>query len=659
MARSNKFDPSELISEFQNSGMDPSLFEEVDERHLKLAPNFLTWVTGPQFLNSLILPKQISIGTLLFGEYCPRCSKEDYIDHLYDESIGEIKQNVIFLEFGKCPQCGVTRYELFQSKELQEFNELVGCQGQRSGKSKGVGLIATYILHRFLCIPNPLRYFNQPAGEILTGTFSALSADQAEKNLWESFTGFIDSSPWFSNYHKFLKDESKRLKTELFTRRKSYLMYHHKKIIFQFTGSHAKMLRGATRIFASIDELGWFISDDTKDLQIMNADEVYASLSNSLATMRMKHRNIMNESRYNSPPIIMANISSPSSAKDKIMSLIKASKQNQKILAIHEPSWRCNPDYTYESLREEFSHLDDVKFMRDFGAEPPIESSPFLADPQSIDRIATIEHAPKFEVDIVRDIDGMGDKFISGKLNIKSAEKLTPRLISLDLGHSKNGLAMCVFSIGPDSKLRVDSIVSITPEKGRNINISHFFENVTLPLVQNYYIVHVFFDRWQSLDQVSRLRDMKVDANQYSLKYREMEEIRGVVQNKGVAIPKMDHSMGFYVDKWTEDTFEFEDSPSAALGLQMLTVRDLGHRMAKPLQGDDDIFRAFCLGVNRINDPKIRKMYTAGPRSTPGAQSVMPLGTVISKADRGYNNQGLVQTEKGTLGAIFSKKKNR
>lgn len=653
------FNPAELINEFRESGLDPSLFEKVDERHLQQAKNFLEWVNSPTFLNSLILPKQISIGTLLFAEYCPRCSTEGYVEDMpYDASIGEIKTNVVFLEHGKCPKCSATRFEMLKSGELQEFNELVGCQGQRSGKSKGVGLIATYILHRFLCIPNPLRHYNQPAGEMLTGTFSALSADQAERNLWESFMGFIDSSPWFNNYHMFLKEEGKRLKTELLTKRKSFIMYNHKKIVFQYTGSHAKMLRGATRIFASIDELGWFIADDNKkDLQIMNADEVYNSLANSLATMRMKYKQIFSEKGYNSPPIIMANISSPSSAKDKIMSLIKDAKYNQKILAIHEPTWKCNPDYTYKGLREEYAHMDDVAFMRDFGAEPPIESNPFLEDSSFIDRIAVIESAPKFEVEIVRDRDGMGDNFISGRLNVISADKLTPRLVALDLGHSKNGLAMVVFSLGPDGKLRVDQIFALEPERGRNINIAHFFEHVTVPLVQNFYIPHVFFDRWQSLDQVSRLRDLKVDANQYSLKYREMEEIKGIVKNKGVILPAMDEDMQYYIDKWMENDLSFEDSPTANLGIQLLTVRDLGHRMAKPLQGDDDIFRAFCLGLNRINDPKIRKKYAEGPIGSAGGGSIMPLGSVYSRSDKSHGNRGVVQGDSGSLGVVVSKKR--
>lgn len=437
-------------------------------------------------------------------------------------------------------------------------------------------------------------------------------------------------------------------------------MYNHKKIVFQYTGSHAKMLRGATRIFASIDELGWFIADENKkDLQIMNADEVYNSLANSLATMRMKYKQIHNKQKYNNPPIIMANISSPSSAKDKIMTLIKAAKYNSKILPIHEPTWKCNPDYTYENLKEEYSHMDDADFMRDFGAEPPIESSPFMNDPTDIDRISVVEVSPKFEVEIVRDRDGMGDKFISGKLNILSGDRLTPRMISFDLGHTKNGMAMVVLSLGPDSKMRVDSIFCLEPEKGRSINIAHFFENVTVPLVKNFHIAHVFFDRWQSLDQVSRLRDMKVDANQYSLKYREMEEIKGVVKNKGIMLPIMEEKMSFYVDKWMENDLSFEDSPTANLGIQLLTVRDLGHRMAKPLMGDDDIFRAFCLGVNRMSDSKIRKKYFDGPRGSGGGQSVMPLGAVISRSDKSFNSRGMIQGDRGALGTVISSKKRK
>ena len=51
------FNPADLINEFRKSGLDPALFEKVDERHLTQAKNFLDWVNGPQFLNSLIYIK--------------------------------------------------------------------------------------------------------------------------------------------------------------------------------------------------------------------------------------------------------------------------------------------------------------------------------------------------------------------------------------------------------------------------------------------------------------------------------------------------------------------------------------------------------------------------------------------------------------------------
>lgn len=664
MARKKeKFSPAELIKEFQHSGLDPSLFEEVDERHLQQAPNFIEWVTHPKFLNTSILPSQVMIGTKLFAEHCPRCSKPGYLDDLLGESLGEIKQNVAFLEFGKCPKCGVTRYELFQEQEINDYNEFVGILGQRSGKSKGVGLLSTYVLHRLLCIPNPLRYFNQPAGEMLVGTFSAMTADQAERNLWQSFMGFIDASPWFQNYHKFLKDEEKRLKTELLVKRKSFILYNHKNVTFHYTGSQDRKMRGATRIWGTIDELGWFTSDESKsDAQIMNADAVYTALVNSLATMRMKHKKIFGENNYNVPPIIMANISSPSSVKDKIMRLLKDSKNTSRMLALQKPTWACNPDFTKKDLRDEYSHYDDVTFMRDFGAEPPLESSPFLDDSQVIDKVAVLEQRKRFWVEVIRDKDSMGDQFLSGKLHIERKDPVTPRMITFDLGHSKNGLGMSMFSVGPDGKARLDYIFGLYPERGRNINLAHFFDNVTLPLVQNFNIAHVFFDRWQSLDQIARLRDMKVDASSYSLKYREMEDCKGMLKNKGILIPKIDEheKVNHFVSLWVDNDLDPYENPVAQLAIQLLTVRDLGYKMLKPLEGDDDLFRSFCLGINRLSDPKVRKVYKDGANVGAGGQSVAPLGVVRSKVRGGPglgSGRQTIQGENGVIGSVGSQRK--
>jgi len=637
--KKQKFSPADLLEDMLSVNFDPSVFNAVDDRDFPKAPNFLEWCIGPQFLNTRVLPKQVAIAAELFSDWCPRCSNPGYINTLYDQSIGEIQDNIQFLEHGKCPKCKATRFELIDGKELVFHNELAGANGQRSGKSKLVGLIGSYCTHRFLKIPNPLQYFRQPSGERLIGTFSGMTLGQAVQNLWSSYQNFIEASPWFQQYHKFLESEGKRLSTELYHNLKTSVGYPLKQMFWHATGSQDRKMRGATRIFCAVDELGWFISDDQGELQNMSADGVYTALSNSMTTMRIKYRQLWGPDDYDAPPVIMANVSSPSSAKDKIMRLYKSSTTNPRILGVNYATWESNPDVSYEALREEFSHEDEKVFMRDFGAQPPIATNPFLSDPDVIDRIATGPRISQLEPIFSTELDSFSTPFKTVKALIKTKDKTTPRLISLDLGYHKNAYAFCMFSLTPDFKPKLDIGVTVTPENKMRANLVHIFEHWVMPIVEHFNIKYAFFDRWQSIDQIERLREKKVDASIHSLTYKEMDAVRGTIISEGVIIPRLDSPMNDYVKEYVQNDDFTADNPSATLGMQLLTVRDTKSKFLKPLVGDDDLFRAFCLGVLKINDKKIKTEFKT-VRTQAVSQSSVPLGMVKTKSSGygGHNN---------------------
>jgi len=655
MSEEEVFSPYDIFENLKKNDLDPSIFETIDERDFPKAPNFLEFAIGPNFLNTLILPKQIEVGTKLFCDWCPKCSKPYYIDTLFDQSVGNIKDNIVFLEFGICPQCKSNRYELIKSGELIFRNELVGVAGQRSGKTKLVGLISAYVNHCFLKIPNPIRTFNQTTGDILSGTFSALSLDHAYRNLWKAFKGFIDGSPWFQNYHRFLKGEEKRLGVELLHELKTSIMYGHKHLLWNATGSQDRKMRGDTRIFGAIDELGWMISDEHKiDLQNMNADAIYTALSNSLTTMRTKFKQIYGANNFDIPPIIMANISSPSSVKDKIMRLSKEAKKNDRILAFHLATWEANADYTYESLREEMAHIDELTFDRDFGANPPLASNPYIPEPRFIDKIAVGEPL-NVVCNEYTEKDFLGDSYKSAKLLPPKPDKIIPRLVSFDLGSTKNSLAVCLFSLTPELKPKLDFAFSVRPENRIRANIAKFFDDFTIPLITNYTIKHAFFDRWQSLDQIERLKSMGVDAQIHSLTYKEMDAIRGAIISQSIIIPKLRYPMEKYVREYIDDINHID--PLGTLGIQLLTVRDMGHKMAKPLLGDDDLFRAFALGATKLADPKIKEEYLKYAMPSKTGHNIAYLGTVrIRSVGGGGMGIGNIEGESGRqLGTIRSR----
>lgn len=530
-----------------------------------------------------------------------------------------------------------------------------------SGKTKLVGLIAAYVNHRFLKIPNPIRSFNQTSGDILSGTFSALSMDHSYRNLWQAFRGFMDGSPWFQNYHRFIKGEEKRLGVELLHELKASIFYSHKHIMWSATGSQDRKMRGDTRIFAAIDELGWMISDEQKtDLQNMNADAIYTALSNSLTTMRTKFNRVYTKDNFDIPPILMTNISSPSSVKDKIMRLSKEAKRNDRILAVQCATWEMNPDYTYESLREEMSHIDELTFERDFGGNPPLASNPYLSEPRIVDKIATGELFSGLSCVEYIEKDFLGDPYKSVRLTVNKADKVTPRLVSFDLGSMKNSLAVCLFSLTQDLKPKLDFafVVRPDPKAKTRANIAKFFEDFTVPLVTHFSIKHAFFDRWQSLDQIERLKGMGVNAQVYSVTYKEMDSIRGAIFSQSLIIPKLAHSMDTYVSEYIDDVQHMD--ALALLGLQFLTVRDLGHKMSKPLLGDDDVFRAFVLGATKLSDPKIKEEYLKAGLATKTGHTVAHLGTVRVRGagSGGLGMSGNIEGDGGKLlGTIRSRRR--
>jgi hypothetical protein len=624
------FDTSSILKQLQTQNLDPSLFDRIDERDIPKAPNFITWVTSPVFLNTRVLPKQVEISSKLLVDYCPTCSKPGYIDNLFDQSIGNIRDNIMFLEHGVCPKCRITRFDIVKQNRMQLRNELALAIGQRAGKSKEVGLLATYSLHRFLKIPHPIRTYNLPTGELLMGTFSALTADQAKDNLWEPFKGFVDAAPWFQGYHAFLKEQSKKHSIEFLKDLTTFLFYGHKKILFHFTGSQDKKLRGRTRIYAAIDELGWMTTEESKSASsMMNADATYTALSNSLATMRIKTQALWDHTSFDLPPVLMVNASSPSSAKDKIMRLVKDSQVNPKILAYNLPTWEMNPDYTFESLREEFAHVDDLTFNRDFGAEPPLSDKPFLTEARFIDKLATAEPLKSVYIEIVEKVDPFGDVFKTVKPVFERGhmECRVPRILSADLGHTKNAFGLTVLSLH-EGKPKLDLAMAIIPEKKKRIGLSDVFENFILPLCAHLNIGYAFFDRWQSLVSMEALRQKGVDAQIYSVNYAEMDAVRSAILSQGIVFQKMSRPLGELVQLYLQSEQKVYYDHMANLGIQLLTVRDFGTKIGKPLTGDDDLFRALALGVTKVSDKKVREFLEKGPTITPSGHNVKALATV-------------------------------
>jgi hypothetical protein len=307
--------------------------------------------------------------------------------------------------------------------------------------------------------------------------------------------------------------------------------------------------------------------------------------------------------------------------------------------------------------------MNDLEFYRDFGAEPPIAADPFIADTKVIDRVAQLQPKPLFEVQPVLGTDGIGDEFKSAQLRMITQDRATPRMLCFDLGYKKNALAFCLFSLAPDSKIQLDYCFELSPTKDRPVNSVHFFENVTVPIVKNFNIKFAFFDRWQSMDQVQRLKDLGVDAKIYSLTYKDIDAVRGAILSQGVSIPKLDSATSDVVRDWLASDNINHLGANALLAIQFLTVRDFGTKMMKPLDGDDDIFRAYCLGVIKMQDPVIKGFFQNSPQTLKTGHSVNSFACVRTRngnfANTGSIGGGSLQYGQNTQVATIRTRSNK
>jgi hypothetical protein len=284
--RGDLLDPTELLLEAISKGLDAG-YAEIDDRDIPKANNIVEWLTSPEFLNIKPYAKQIQDALHVFTAACYFCSDTEYlVDIPVDAKIPNILDRSTLMKRGKCPKCGRRVMDMRHEWCLDPANTYEGyiketppndiccLEGQRSGKSTKTAMYATWVLHRYLGLANPTKYFGLlEAVGALHGTFVSVTAKQAWENLWQPFGDLIDSSPWFKTYHKWLIEKGQEVGMDLFHKPDTYLWYGHKRLALSFAPADQRTLRGRTRFISAVDELGWFgASKDRSGTSRVRAD---------------------------------------------------------------------------------------------------------------------------------------------------------------------------------------------------------------------------------------------------------------------------------------------------------------------------------------------------------------------------------------------------
>ena len=601
--------------------------ELVDTRDLAEAKNFYDYCY--RILGSDIHAPwavQMWLAAMSLGEVCPKCTNPKYLDvRNIDKSLDSRSLNhpkrMTFLEHGVCPRCGATKRDLIQSGLMPTINQAVWTLGQRSGKSSTAAVVASYVLHRYLMYPLLASMTtSMQASTELVMIFCSLSYDKAVGVLWTPFKNIIDQSQWYKSYFALLDTYGQQYGKELYTNSKSLLAFGNKNIRCYPTGPKASALRGNTSIMTLMDELGLFplpdpgreVSEDDTNRRA-DSDEAYTSLLNSLATVGAAQKELITKGNFDAPPCLMLSVSSPISKRDKVMRLLEESKTNPYIFGAQLATWEVNPFLDRDSplIASAFA-ANERRALRDFGAIPTETSSPFFDD-NVIDLLFT--GRPNSHV--MQYVYSNG--YVWGKIR-QVNQYDQPTVIALDAGLVNNSFA--IVAVGYDKESQTTQTVcalEVMATGSQIIDFQQVYSEIILPLAQALNCVLVVADRWNSVDHLHRIRADRGERNkkpitqgkQYSLKLKDFEAVRTMIQNKTVTCPRLNQELEKKIKSGTIADYKKEliEHPIEHLALQFLTVTDMGKLCPGKAEGyTDEILRAWVLALTIINKEKVQEL---------------------------------------------------
>jgi hypothetical protein len=330
---------------------------------------------------------------------------------------------------------------------------------------------------------------------------------------------------------------------------------------------------------------------------------------------------------------------------------IRSARTNRKIYAYHYPTWEANPEISRESLQPEYDKSRMVA-ERDFGAVPPLANDPFIDNPNCVDLMIQESHKHNLlSTKIEYHTDEFGNTTKYAKVSVPHIDKRKPRMLLVDAGEKRNHFAVMLLTW--DAKLdraRVDYVFDVPPEEGIPINFNLMWEHCFRPIVESLLIKHMFSDTWNSTELVQKLRQYKVMSEQVTLKFGDFVEIAARMGAGELILPKPELPVE-QLRLTYENPVEFcEGKPILGLILQILTVRQVGRRIAKPVNGDDDMFRALCLGMSQIIRPELKRVYSVEAAGGAGGN----LGVILTKS---AGTQGL-DPNKRTNSAVLKTKRD-
>lgn len=634
---------------------------KIDDRDLAQAKNFHDFAyriigrdANPPWA------RQMWTGLMLFGEICTVCSdkswlKVENVPKNFDSEY--LPTRLVPLEHGICPKCKRHKWDLIKNHNLRNYQQLVNVLGQRSGKSSSCATYAAYMTHQYLKFPaiGTLAKTEMQKSTLLTGTFVSLTFAKALGVMWTPYKKIMDESSWFREHFKLLDYYGKKYGKELYKDNTIYVEYMYKNMRFYPSGPKSTTLRGDTRLFAALDELGLFPlpkgdAEEDEQSERANADEAHKSLANSLSTIQGIRQRLMQQGISGVPGCVLMNVSSPISQRDKMMRLLRHSRTPEgedSILGVNLPTWEVNPGWGRDHPTVVAAYAANQEGAeRDYGANPPSVHSQFVPR-QAYEKNTFIggQNSHRFIplYDQPEQIYGRIEKIRTIKW---------PSILTIDAGHKNNSFAIVASHYDFDTgKTVVSTLIECMTELGRAVNFNLLYQHVILPLARDVNAVVMLADQWQSIDLLNRIEtDMgnnplakpKCKAKQHSPRRLDFQAVNALLDNKSLILPTVsDAEMQEVFDGNIDDYRKLRNKPVQHMVLQLNTVMDQGETRC-PTKGEgmtDDLYRALVLNISKLHHPKIMdRLKEARPwvNGEGGNRARMPMPSFRGRSGGGY-----------------------
>lgn len=418
-----------------------------------------------------------------------------------------------------------------------------------------------------------------------------------------------------------------------------------------------------TRVFYSIDEIGWFDNDASKNKIKTGANEVNIALERSCLTCRLVEGPLIEEGNDKAFTAYAMNVSSPSDYRDKICELLRQSQTSEKILGIHAPSWKMNPGITKASLAEEY-RKNPVAAARDYGASPPVSANPFIT-PVVVDE--SMREKGRNEIVYSQQTDRRASGSVVERTSYGMISKIAPcarpSVLAIDAGETNNSFAFTCSSKDSNGRARIDIVGEIMASQTSPINFTLVFDHIILPIIRARNVKILLADRWQSnkiLSDALALCDKLMQAKKYSLKYADMCDVRNMLQGGQLTFPRSTYVKSV-TDILQQDLSDypacFAGKPVEHFMYQLVTIQDARQQVVKGVGVTDDIWRSAALSVWGITNPEYALFLADDQAAKPANMDPSRLGVMGSFGAAGGRKGGASSGVVGNFAGVYKSRK--